>query len=185
MLAKRAIWVRHRAIALGGAAGPAWGGGADRRHGLPKDYRPSDGGGGRRYVLGLKDNHPTLGVEAELGLDTEVGRGRLTVTETVEKDHGRIKIRRYALNDRIDWLGHPAGWGRASGGPVKSNFFTKFCSDNVYGISVLRLNRQPWCSVMSTQPEPINLALQFHGLRRHGLGDGGKPVGLRCILLRH
>lgn len=45
-------------------------------------------------------------------LDTEVGRGRLTVTETVEKDHGRIRIRRYALNDRIDWLAaQPDGAG--------------------------------------------------------------------------
>ena len=40
------------------------------------------------------------------------GRGRLTVTETMEKDHGRIKIRRYALNDRIDWLAaQPDGAG--------------------------------------------------------------------------
>lgn len=77
-------------------------------------------------MLALKDNHPALGAKAQLGLDIEVGRGRLTVTETVEKDHGRIKIRRYALNDRIDWLaGRPARWDRASGGPVKIKFLHK------------------------------------------------------------
>ena len=53
-------------------------------------------------VLTLKDNHPTLREDVRLWLDTEVARGRLPVLETVEKDHGRIEIRRYALGDRID-----------------------------------------------------------------------------------
>jgi predicted transposase YbfD/YdcC len=49
---------------------------------------------GADYVLTLKDNHPTLFEDVQLWLDTEVARGRLPVLETVEKDHGRIEIRR-------------------------------------------------------------------------------------------
>ena len=59
--------------------------------------------GGADYVLALKDNHPALCEDVQLWLDTEVAHGRLPVTETVDKDHGRIEIRRHklraALND--------------------------------------------------------------------------------------
>ena len=34
----------------------------------------------------------------------------LPVQETVEKDHGRIEIRRYALSDRMDWLEAKSAW---------------------------------------------------------------------------
>ncbi len=61
-------------------------------------------------VLALKDHHPTLCEDVQLWLDTEVARGRLTVTEPVEKDHGRIEIRRYALSDRIDGLEAKPDW---------------------------------------------------------------------------
>ena len=61
-------------------------------------------------VLALKENHPTLCEDIQLWLDTEVACGRLTVRETVEKDHGRIEIRRHALNDRIDGLAAQPGW---------------------------------------------------------------------------
>jgi predicted transposase YbfD/YdcC len=49
---------------------------------------------GADYVLALKDNHPTLGEDVQRWLDTEVTRGRRPVQETVEKNHGRIEIRR-------------------------------------------------------------------------------------------
>ena len=65
---------------------------------------------GADYVLALKDHHPTLCADVQLWLETEVARGRLTVTETVEKDHGRIEIRRYALSDGIDWLEAKPDW---------------------------------------------------------------------------
>src|SRR5512143_2488614 len=42
---------------------------------------------GADYVLALKDNHPTLCEDVQWWLDTEVARGRLSVQETVEKDH--------------------------------------------------------------------------------------------------
>ena len=76
---------------------------------------------GADYVLALKDNHPTLREDVQLWLDTEVARGRLTVLETVEKDHGRIEIRRYALSDRIDWLTAKPDWaGLQAVGRVES-----------------------------------------------------------------
>ncbi len=68
--------------------------------------------GGADDVLALKDNQPTLSADVQLWLDTEVARGRLAVIETVEKDHGRIELRRYALSDRIDWLEAKPAWRR-------------------------------------------------------------------------
>ena len=76
---------------------------------------------GADYVLALKDNHPTLCADVQLWLETEVARGRLTVTEIVEKDHGRIEIRRYALSHPIDWLEAKPDWaGLQAVGRVES-----------------------------------------------------------------
>ena len=76
---------------------------------------------GGDYVLTLKDNHPTLCEDVRLWLDTEVACGRLPVLETVEKDHGRIEIRRYALGDRIDGLEAKPDWaGLQAVGRVES-----------------------------------------------------------------
>ncbi|MFZ0254061.1 MAG: ISAs1 family transposase, partial [Gammaproteobacteria bacterium] len=65
---------------------------------------------GADYVLALKDNHPTLCQDVQLWLDTEIAQGRLAVQETVEKDHGRVEIRRYALSAQIDWLEAKPDW---------------------------------------------------------------------------
>ena len=76
---------------------------------------------GGDYVLTLKDNHPTLCGDVRLWLDTEVACGRLPVLETVEKDHGRIEIRRYALGDRIGGLAAKPDWaGLQAVGRVES-----------------------------------------------------------------
>jgi predicted transposase YbfD/YdcC len=76
---------------------------------------------GADYVLALKDNHPILCEDVQLWLDTEVAGGRLPVQETVEKDHGRIEIRRYALSDQIDWLEAKPDWaGLQAVGRVES-----------------------------------------------------------------
>ncbi len=63
-------------------------------------------------VLALTDNPPTLCEDGRLWLDTEVARGHLAVTETVEKDHGRIEIRRHALSNQIDGLEFNPDWAR-------------------------------------------------------------------------
>ena len=77
--------------------------------------------GGADYVLTLKDNHPTLCEEVRLWLDTEVACGRLPVHETIEKDHSRIEIRRYALGSHIDGLEAKPDWaGLQAVGRVES-----------------------------------------------------------------
>lgn len=84
---------------------------------------------GADYVLGLKDNHPTLCDDVQLWLDTAVARGRLPVLETIEKDHGRIEIRRYAISSQIDWLDAKADWaGLQAVGRVES---TRIIGDDV------------------------------------------------------
>ena len=76
---------------------------------------------GADYVLALKDNHPTLCEDVQLWLETEVAQGRLPVQETIEKDHGRIEIRRYSLSSQIDWLEAKSDWaGLQAVGRVES-----------------------------------------------------------------
>ena len=76
---------------------------------------------GADYVLALKDNHPTWCADVQLWLETEVAGGRLPVLETVEKDPGRIEIRRYALSNQIDWLEAKPDWaGLQAVGRVES-----------------------------------------------------------------
>ncbi len=85
--------------------------------------------GGADYVLTLKDNHPTLCEDVQLWLDTEVARGCLPVQETLEKDHGRIEIRRFALSPQIDWLDVKSDWaGLQAVGRVES---TRIIGDQV------------------------------------------------------
>lgn len=76
---------------------------------------------GADYVLALKDNHPTLHDDVQVYLDTAVGQGRLPVHETVDKDHGRIEIRRYVLSDALEWLEQTPDWaGLTAVGRVES-----------------------------------------------------------------
>ena len=76
---------------------------------------------GADYVLALKDNHPILCADVQLWLDTEVACGRLPIQETIEKDHGRIEIRRYTLSNPMDWLEAKPDWaGLQAVGRVES-----------------------------------------------------------------
>ncbi|MGZ8216871.1 ISAs1 family transposase [Methylomagnum sp.] len=76
---------------------------------------------GGDYVLALKDNHPTLCAGVEPWLDTESGQGRLPPHETIERDHGRVEVRRHHLSDGIDWLEPRAEWaGLRAVGRVES-----------------------------------------------------------------
>jgi predicted transposase YbfD/YdcC len=77
--------------------------------------------GGADYGLALKDNHPTLSEEVRFWLDTETARGRLPQQETVEKGHGRIERRRYALSEQSEWLAPKPAWtGLQAVGRVES-----------------------------------------------------------------
>jgi predicted transposase YbfD/YdcC len=73
------------------------------------------------YLLALKDNHKELCEDVRLWLDTEEAAGRLPVHETVDKDHGRIEIRRCHLSAQIDWLEQKSEWkGLVAVGRVES-----------------------------------------------------------------
>ena len=63
---------------------------------------------GADYVLALKDNPPQLHEDVRLWLDTQAGR--LSPIETIEKDHGRLELRRYFLSNQIDWLPERSNW---------------------------------------------------------------------------
>jgi hypothetical protein len=58
----------------------------------------------------LKDNHPQLCEDVSLWLDTQTSKGALAIQETIEKDHGRIEIRRYTLSTNISWLEQKPEW---------------------------------------------------------------------------
>jgi predicted transposase YbfD/YdcC len=76
---------------------------------------------GADHVLALKDNHPTVSEDLRLWPDTAVARGRLPVQETVEKNRGRIEIRRHALRAQIGWLDAKPDWaGLQAVGRVES-----------------------------------------------------------------
>lgn len=62
------------------------------------------------YVLALKDNHADLCEDVQLWMDSELDAQRLSVHETVEKGHGRIETRRYAISDKLDWLTQKPQW---------------------------------------------------------------------------
>lgn len=73
------------------------------------------------YLLALKGNHPQLCGDVKLWLDTENAKGRLPVQETIDKDHGRIEIRRYSLSGDIGWLEQRPDWaGLQAVGRVES-----------------------------------------------------------------
>lgn len=73
------------------------------------------------YLLALKDNHQGLSEDVRLWLDTETAAGHLPVHETVDKDHGRIEIRRCCVSADIDWLEQKSEWqGLAAVGRVES-----------------------------------------------------------------
>lgn len=76
------------------------------------------------YVLALKGNQETVHAEVKAYLDDLIARqahlprrGRpkgarleLDYLETIEKDHGRIEIRRYWQSDNLTWFADRAQW---------------------------------------------------------------------------
>lgn len=60
------------------------------------------------YVLALKDNQPSLCEDVRLAF---VDVNEDTCLKTLDKGHGRVEVRRYYMDDQIDWLRkrHP-GW---------------------------------------------------------------------------
>jgi predicted transposase YbfD/YdcC len=88
------------------------------------------------YVLALKGNQETVHAEVKSFLDATLAEQQaprpkgaklsqaaatLASVETVEKDHGRLEIRRYYQSDCLDWFADRAQWeGLQSVGMVES-----------------------------------------------------------------
>lgn len=87
------------------------------------------------YVLALKGNQGTVHAEVQSYLDdailqqgpvpTQTAKAQpepaLAHTETVDKEHGRLEIRRYWQSDRLSWFADRAKWeGLRSVGVVES-----------------------------------------------------------------
>jgi predicted transposase YbfD/YdcC len=87
---------------------------------------------GADYVLALKGNHETVHEEVKSFLDDAILQQatnsacqsddpELAFTETVEKNHGRLEIRRYWQSDDIAWFADLKKWsGLRSVGVVES-----------------------------------------------------------------
>lgn len=55
-------------------------------------------------------------------MNTEFDAGRLDVLETLEKDHGRLEMRRYAISTPLEWLEQRNDWaGLKAFGMVESH----------------------------------------------------------------
>jgi predicted transposase YbfD/YdcC len=88
------------------------------------------------YVLALKGNQETVHQEVKSFLDATLleqqsprpkgaklspAAATLARLETVEKDHGRLEIRRYYQSDRLDWFADRSKWeGLKSLGVIES-----------------------------------------------------------------
>ena len=59
---------------------------------------------GGDYCLALKENRPVLHAEVERFFADPQAVGIKTCKETVEKDHGRLEVRRHSVCTSIDWL---------------------------------------------------------------------------------
>jgi len=93
------------------------------------------------YALALKSNHRALYEEVTLWLDAEAGHGRLLIHETVDKDHGRLEIRRAVLSDQLDWLPHKAQWpGLQAVGRLESTRIVGDKSSTEYRYYLLSFN---------------------------------------------
>ena len=64
------------------------------------------------YVLALKGNQETVHNEVRTFLDDTLTTApkSLAHVETVEKDHGRLEIRRYWQSDRLEWFADLKKW---------------------------------------------------------------------------
>lgn len=62
------------------------------------------------YIFALKSNHKTLYEEVTFWLNSEFDNNRLPSTQTIDKDHGRLETRRYAISTQLDWLADKEEW---------------------------------------------------------------------------
>jgi predicted transposase YbfD/YdcC len=76
---------------------------------------------GADYVLAVKDNQPNLYEDVQAQLDAKIEAGQLPSFQTIDKDHGRLEIRRYYLSSELDGIRNKRNWhGLAAIGTVES-----------------------------------------------------------------
>jgi predicted transposase YbfD/YdcC len=120
------------------------------------------------YVLALKGNHATVSQEVRTFLDEAIARWenppevvsrdqpevRLSHHQTVEKDHGRLEIRRYWITDQIQWLTEADEWvGLRSFGLVES-------TREIAG--VVTMERRCYLSSLPANAQPFAQAVRGH-----------------------
>lgn len=69
--------------------------------------------GSADYILGLKDNQPTMRQEVEQFFESASAAFRDTrcdQNQTIDGDHGRIEVRRVFASDDIGWMADKAQW---------------------------------------------------------------------------
>jgi predicted transposase YbfD/YdcC len=75
------------------------------------------------FLLALKGNQGTVYQEVQAYLDDARARGaqELAMLETIDKDHGRVEVRRYGQSERIEWFADRKKWeGLRSVGVVEA-----------------------------------------------------------------
>ena len=82
--------------------------------GCQKEIAQKIRAGGADYLLAVKANQPTLHEDIKLFLDDLTTKDVLpkhaSYSETIEKDHGRIDIRRCWVSTRVCWLEQKKDW---------------------------------------------------------------------------
>ena len=86
---------------------------------IAKEIKEADA----EYVLALKGNQGTAFTEVKAFLDEAIERQEkhLVCTETVDKGHGRVEVRRYWQTEKLEWFADQIAWeGLRSVGAVES-----------------------------------------------------------------
>jgi len=65
---------------------------------------------GGDYLLALEDNHPTVHHEINDFFDRRINTGDVVSIEHVDKDHGRLEVRRVHVSDQIRWFDDRKKW---------------------------------------------------------------------------
>jgi predicted transposase YbfD/YdcC len=68
---------------------------------------------GANYILSVKDNQPTLADSVQdffVAFESAPDKTPHQFDEVIEKDHGRLEVRRYYAFDQIDCLPAPERW---------------------------------------------------------------------------
>lgn len=112
---------------------------------------------GGDYVLSLKGNQGQLYEDVELFLGKAADTGFKGVAhayhETLDKDHGRIEVRRYWISEQIAWLESKAAWaGLCSIGLVESerHIGDKTTTERRYFISSLAADAELFARAVRT-----------------------------------